>query len=83
MRRAGRDAASPAPWAAPAGATHWGQQVFYLVPGVECAAGDKIEGEIEIVRRRDNHRLMEVTMTHKRAGGAAGAAERVSKFNIE
>ena len=70
----------------PTGATHWGQQVFYLLPPVECGAGDKIEGEIEVVRRLDNHRLMEVTIKHKVVGASAAAAaavERVSKFNIE
>ena len=57
-----------------------------IIAGGKGGAGDKIEGEIEVVRRRDNHRLMEVTIKHKVVGASAAAApavERISKFNIE
>ena len=70
----------------PTGATHWGQQSFMLHPPIECAAGDKIECEFEMHRRKENHRLLEVKVVH-RVVGAAGAAkaapERVSHFLIE
>jgi protein arginine N-methyltransferase 1 len=45
-----------------AGATHWGQQVFPLVPPVRAAAGDSLVGSIALRRRADNHRLMEVEL---------------------
>ena len=70
----------------PQGATHWGQQCFFLNPAIECAAGDKIECTVEIMRRRDNQRLMDVTFTHKVTGSSAAARNavaRTSKFHIE
>ena len=44
----------------PTGATHWGQQTFSLHPAIDCAPGDAIEGTITVVRKKENHRLMEV-----------------------
>lgn len=66
-----RDALTPA--ATAAGATHWGQQVFVLHPGVQCAAGSSMEGTMKISRRTDNHRLMDVSVKHKvRSQGGRG-----------
>jgi len=48
-----------------AGATHWGQQVFYVQPPVECAPGDKIAATIEVTRKPENHRLLRVAMSIK------------------
>lgn len=68
----------------PTGATHWGQQSFFLHPGVECRAGDKVECKFEMRRQRENHRLMEVTVEHRTVGPTAGEqAQRVSHFLIE
>ncbi|MEW5299181.1 MAG: hypothetical protein WDW36_002221 [Sanguina aurantia] len=47
----------------PTGATHWGQQSFYVQPPIECSADDKIRGTIEVVRQRANQRLLDVAMT--------------------
>ena len=44
----------------PTGATHWGQQTFTLHPAVDCAPGDALVGRITVVRKKENHRLMEV-----------------------
>lgn len=44
----------------PTGATHWGQQTFSLHPAIDCAPGDAVEGTITVVRKKENHRLMEV-----------------------
>ena len=44
----------------PTGATHWGQQTFALHPPIDCAPGDAIVGDITVVRKKENHRLMEV-----------------------
>lgn len=42
------------------GATHWGQQAFYLHPPQRAVDGDVLKGSFEMVRRSDNHRLMNV-----------------------
>ncbi len=71
----------------PTGATHWGQQTFSLNPVLEVAAGDAVAGDITIVRKKENHRLMEVAVAHRvlRAGQAAAGGEhaRVSRYHIE
>lgn len=48
-----------------AGATHWGQQSFFLQPPLRCAAGDRVDCELELTRRRDNQRLLEVAIKMK------------------
>lgn len=45
----------------PTGATHWGQQTFCLHPPIDCAPGDAVEGSIRITRKKENHRLMQVS----------------------
>ncbi|PRW56855.1 arginine N-methyltransferase [Chlorella sorokiniana] len=65
----------------PTGATHWGQQSFFLHPPVECAEGDVLSCDIEVVRRKDNQRLMDVLVRH-RVEGRAGS-DRTSAFHIE
>jgi len=70
----------------PTGATHWGQQSFMLHPPIQCNAGDKIQCEFEMHRRKDNHRLLEVRVKHRVLSAGSGAepsAERVSHFLIE
>ncbi len=47
------------------GATHWGQQVFQVHPSIPCVPGDEIECDFEMLRRKDNHRLLEINMTYK------------------
>lgn len=47
------------------GATHWGQQVFQVYPNIPCVPGDEIECEFQMVRRKDNHRLLEINMRYK------------------
>jgi protein arginine N-methyltransferase 1 len=53
-----------------AGATHWGQQAFYLHPSQAALAGDVLQGSFEMVRKSENHRLMTVHMSfqHGRKG---------------
>ena len=66
----------------PTGATHWGQQTFTLNPALEATAGDAVVGEITVVRKKENHRLMEVTVAHRMLGVSAGHL-RVSQYHIE
>eukprot|EP00887_Chlorella_sp_A99_P001900 scaffold18.g1900.t1 len=61
-------------------------QSFLLHPPVECAAGDSLKCEIEVSRRADNQRLMDVRFRHRLVGpspAALAAGERVSAFRIE
>ena len=70
----------------PTGATHWGQQSFTVWPAVDCAPGDRIECQIDISRRKDNHRLMDVQLKHQVKGPSAlaqNAPARVSNYRIE
>jgi hypothetical protein len=69
-----------------AGATHWGQQSFFLHPPIDYEPGDKLACEMEVVRRSDNHRLMAVQVSHTLQPAAAEAPQRaqhVSRFQIE
>lgn len=61
------------------GATHWGQQVFFLHPAVTCAAGDQLDGTLDMSRRSDNHRLMDVKIDFEKTGGE----KRNCRFHIE
>eukprot|EP00245_Coleochaete_scutata_P017499 TRINITY_DN85_c0_g1_i1.p1 TRINITY_DN85_c0_g1~~TRINITY_DN85_c0_g1_i1.p1 ORF type:complete len:375 (+),score=77.47 TRINITY_DN85_c0_g1_i1:192-1316(+) len=51
--------------------THWGQQVFFLHPPVAASDGDILKGWLEITRSKENHRLMDVKISHQleRPGG--------------
>ncbi|KAK9805341.1 hypothetical protein WJX73_003869 [Symbiochloris irregularis] len=70
----------------PTGCTHWGQQTFPLHPTVECTRGDQVVGDITVVRRKDNHRLMEVHIRHTVEGAslvALQSPQRDSHYHIE
>jgi len=45
------------------GYTHWGQQVFHLVEGLELNPGDALEGTVSMGRQEGNARLYEVEVT--------------------
>ena len=55
-------------------------QSFFLHPPVECAEGDKLPCDIEVARRNDNQRLMDVMIRHRIEGRSK---DRVSCFHIE
>lgn len=70
----------------PTGATHWGQQSFTVWPSVDCAPGDRVECQIDISRRKENHRLMDVQLKHQVKGPSAlaqNAPARISNYRIE
>lgn len=68
----------------PTGATHWGQQCFFLHPSLPGESGDAISCEIEIHRRSDNHRLMSVALKHSLISSNGNEKEgRMDNFNIE
>jgi protein arginine N-methyltransferase 1 len=47
------------------GYTHWGQQCFFLHPSIATQGADRVEGNINIVRRKDNQRLMNVEISYR------------------
>ena len=58
--------ADAVPAASPcAGATHWGQQSFFLHPTLPAAAGDRVECELALARRKDNQRLLQLRVQYK------------------
>eukprot|EP00873_Tetraselmis_striata_P039979 jgi/Tetstr1/460243/TSEL_000478.t2 len=68
------------------GATHWGQQTFFMHPEIEAAQGDSLRLKLLIERKKENHRLMRVTITHKLQGTsdmARSASEETRVFHIE
>jgi hypothetical protein len=59
------------------GYTHWGQQCFFIAPNpLQLSVGDEIRGSLDMTRRLDNHRLLNVSITyavHKAIGTSEAA----------
>jgi len=47
------------------GYTHWGQQCFFLHPSIAMQDADRVEGNINIIRKKDNQRLMNVEISYR------------------
>jgi len=58
------------------GYTHWGQQCFLLHPPHRVKKDDVIEGNIKVVRRKDNQRLLNIQITHTIIWSKDGAPRR-------
>jgi protein arginine N-methyltransferase 1 len=73
----------------PTGATHWGQQSFYVNPAIDCAPGDSLRCGVNVTRRSDNQRLLNVGLSVRVEGGSMFAerskagAPRELQFAIE
>eukprot|EP00197_Chlamydomonas_leiostraca_P014660 CAMPEP_0202867434 /NCGR_PEP_ID=MMETSP1391-20130828/9431_1 /ASSEMBLY_ACC=CAM_ASM_000867 /TAXON_ID=1034604 /ORGANISM="Chlamydomonas leiostraca, Strain SAG 11-49" /LENGTH=379 /DNA_ID=CAMNT_0049547481 /DNA_START=156 /DNA_END=1295 /DNA_ORIENTATION=+ len=71
----------------PTGATHWGQQVFYVHPALDCAPGDKLKAKFTMTRKKENHRLLQIRMGVKVEGPSIyaeqNATPRELHYNIE
>ncbi len=69
------------------GATHWGQQVFYLHPPQPASPGDVLSGTFEMVRKAENHRLLTVHMSLRHGRREGGELQlgpaRSEHFSIE
>ena len=68
------------------GATHWGQQAFYLSPGISAADGAVIEGRLEMQRKKENQRLYDVRLTWRQGDGEKmndSVGERQNVWHIE
>lgn len=66
------------------GETHWGQQQFPLYPPLALQTGDTVKGNVKVLRRADNHRMItvEFNYTQHRAGAPVGA-EAFGRFNVD
>ena len=49
------------------GATHWGQQAFYVHPEISTSNGNIVRGTLQMVRKKTNKRLMEVKISWEQA----------------
>ena len=67
----------------PAGATHWGQQTFYLSPGIECASTDHLQCTIDVARREDNQRLLRVKLASKVEGSSVHAEQSTTPRQLQ
>ena len=68
------------------GATHWGQQAFYLSPGISAADGAHLEGRLEMQRKKENQRLYDVRLTWRQGDGEKindSVGERRNVWHIE
>ena len=54
------------------GATHWGQQAFYLDPTLSAADGNVIAGRLELKRKAENQRLYDLRLTWKQGADEGG-----------
>jgi protein arginine N-methyltransferase 1 len=45
------------------GATHWGQQAFYMYPEISASDGAVISGKFDMLRRKENQRLYSVRIS--------------------
>eukprot|EP00993_Chasmostoma_nieuportense_P001655 NODE_2516_length_1157_cov_23.187379_g2397_i0.p1 GENE.NODE_2516_length_1157_cov_23.187379_g2397_i0~~NODE_2516_length_1157_cov_23.187379_g2397_i0.p1 ORF type:complete len:351 (-),score=92.08 NODE_2516_length_1157_cov_23.187379_g2397_i0:85-1137(-) len=67
-----------------AGHTHWGQQVFLLYPPLCAQRGNAVTGTIEVTRRKDNQRLLEVKIVHQLENeGSVLEGPSTHKFHIQ
>jgi len=57
------------------GATHWGQQIFHIVPEIPLKSMDQLQVGWEIRRQKQNQRLLEVLfkISHQPSGDDAAA----------
>lgn len=67
----------------PTGATHWGQQIFQVHPSISCSPGDRINCDFEMVRRKDNHRLLEIKMKYQMIHESNESQEFTARYVIE
>ena len=65
------------------GATHWGQQAFYMWPEMYASDGAIVSGKFDMVRRKENQRLYNVRMSWTQSDKDTGAVnESVGRREI-
>lgn len=55
------------------GATHWGQQAFYIHPAIVGEQGKTLKGRLELKRKQENQRLYDLRLTWQQGSGEGGA----------
>mmetsp|Transcript_87023 Transcript_87023/g.145198 ORF Transcript_87023/g.145198 Transcript_87023/m.145198 type:complete len:145 (+) Transcript_87023:2-436(+) len=67
------------------GYTHWGQQVFNFYPTIYVMRGDVASGTVEVTRRKDNQRLLNVKISYviRRPGDGDGPTPEVGVWQIQ
>ena len=55
------------------GATHWGQQAFYVHPSISAADGNVLQGRLELKRKQENQRLYDLRLSWKQGAGEGAA----------
>ena len=65
------------------GSTHWGQQVFYVHPGIGCVSGDELKCSVKVARREDNHRLLNVDLKVKVESQTGSSSSYQLNYNMD
>ncbi|KAL6753399.1 S-adenosyl-L-methionine-dependent methyltransferase [Haematococcus lacustris] len=68
------------------GATHWGQQVFFVQPPIACEVEDVLHTSLLLTRKPENHRLLRVQMQVQVRGPSGAPREPQARqlyYNIE
>ena len=65
------------------GATHWGQQAFYIHPGIDASEGTVLKGRLELKRKQENQRLYDLRLTWKQGNGDGDAFKQNSDVGDE
>lgn len=53
--------------------THWGQLSFFMIPQLPCQSGHSVPVHLQMTRRKDNHRLMNMKVAFKDSQDASNA----------
>lgn len=66
-------------------ATHWGQQLFSIIPSPQLCKNDTVTGHLTVLRRSDNQRLMNAKFEYKvQSGNDANSGDKKTVvFQIE
>ena len=54
------------------GATHWGQQAFFLSPTINASDGGVISGRLQLKRKQENQRLYDLRLSWQQGSMAGG-----------
>jgi protein arginine N-methyltransferase 1 len=64
------------------GATHWGQQAFYLFPEMFASDGVVVSGKFDMLRRKENQRLYNVRMNWTQSDKSGQLNESIGQRGV-
>lgn len=64
------------------GATHWGQQAFYMFPEIYASDGAVVSGKFDMVRRKENQRLYSVRINWTQSDKDGNVNESIGQREI-